>query len=946
MMLRTLGDLSLEDTPFRRPKPLLLLAYLALEGPTSRRTLAELFFGNVDDPRDSLSTALRRLRSVAPCPVEADEHRLWAVVSCDASELLTLLYRRNLEEALHLYQGTFLEGFSLSLNEELEAWVYETREYLAGKVREARLKLGEDAAAEGRDETAAQHAEIAFTLAGAPELEPDDFSRVYRLLQVGKSPKAAEVMREADAYGLELHAQPTKRLAQLPLDPFQKPSLPNNLPTLATSFVGRETELLAIDKLHNRPHCRLLTLHGPGGVGKTKLAMQAAHHQLRPGRFEDGVFFAGLESLSSPEQIPLAVAEALGLALQGPAEPLAQVKNHIGEKHLLLVLDNYEHLMDGAGLSADLINACPNLRVVITSRERLNVHEEHAMSLEGLPLPAEDASLEELGHVDALQLFLRRAKKSRLDFRLTEEDLPHALKICYLVQGYPLGIELAAAWVRMMPLKDIATEIERNMDFLATSTRNVPGRQQSIRATFEYSWRLLTPRKQEVLRKLSVFHGGFRKEAASEVAGATFPTLVSLVDKSLLRTSSAGRFDWHPLLRQFMEEKLIEHQEEEETQNKHAEYFLALAEDAEPQLVGDQQGDWLTRLEAEHDNLRAALAWGERSKRHELALRLAGALWRFWQARGYLSEGRGWLAKALSQAGMATTAARAKALNGAGMLAWFQGDYSAARSHFEESLAIRREVGDKQGIAASLSNLASIDYQQGGYVLPPSRFEESLAIRREAGDKQGIANSLGNLGIVALDQGDFTSAHLLHEESLAIRREVGDKRAIAFSLYGLAQVAHAQGDDAKAYALFEESLAIRQEVDDRTGMADSLNRLGLVALDRGEHAKARALVKESLALFRVLGDKRGIACSLEAFAVLRVMEGEPEQAPRLWGAAEALRETIRLPLLSSDRSRYERSVSVARAQLDEERFRIAWARGRVMMLEQIIVYALEEGDHT
>ncbi len=982
MQLKTLGGLVLGGSAFSRAKPLLMLAYLALEGPTSRKELADLFFMGTKDPRDSLSTALRGLRRVSPELYVAEANQIRAGVPCDAAELLELLDRGELERATARYEGAFVRGIDVPMCAELEEWVYGKRELIAARVRAAHVRLGESMAAGGRLELAVRHAEAAYSLAGVPELEPEALDRLFTLLRAGKSPKAAELMRDAQALGIALPIG--GEVARVPLLHEVADEAPprHNLPAPTDAFVGRDPELVEIAELLAEPHCRLLTLHGAGGVGKSRLAIQAARDQLGEGRFKDGVFFVALDALSAAEQIALGIAEALDLSLQGEGGPHTQVVGHLEDKHVLLILDNFEQLMSGAMLPADLLAACPHLKIIVTSRERLNLREEHVLTLEGLPVPSMESSFEEAQYVGAVQLMWHRAKQACADFALTPETLPEALKICHLLEGYPLGIELAAAWVRVLPLADIAAEIERNLDLLDSSSRNVATRHQSVRAAFEHSWKLLAPREQQALKKLAVFKGGFRREAAREVVGASLPLLASLVDKSLLRMESGGRYRRHALLYGYtLEIFSSEPKVYRETKDKHAAYFLALAEEAEPQLLGARQVVWLERLEDELDNLRSALEWTETSGQAQAGLRLAGALWRFWFIRGLFDEGRERLQQALSQSAE-PTAARAKALHGAGNLATYQGDYAAARALNEENLTLRRALGDEEGVAGALNNLGAIAHHQGDCDSARRLYEESLALRRALGDKYGMASTLNNLGLVACQQGDFTQARALCEESLGIDRALGDKQGIAFSLHNLGLIAHDQADYEVARALYAESLSLRRELGDKQGIALSLNNLGTIAQDQGDLGTAHALFEESLAIYRELGDKRGIALSLHDLGVvarsrgdwaasrslhaesltmrrrlrdkrgiaqsleetgcLRVAEGDGTQAALLWGAAEGLREAIGVPLPPSERARFEDAVTAARAELGCTTFAARWAEGRDLTMEHAVAHALGE----
>ena len=901
MHLVTLGGLQLAGVAFGRVKPLLLLTYLALEGSKDRHHLAELFWPDAADPLNSLAAALKQLRQFAPGAAEGDHTHVSSVVECDATTFLQVVETGNHERALKLYRGPFLSGVHLpGWSAELEEWVYGTREYLAGRARDTLLRLGEALAAEGRFEEAAKRAEAAYLLSSAPEPEPEELVRFHTILTAGGSLQVSQLRKEARGYGIELSLSPTEARESLLRLSDSTPSPLHTLPSRPTSFVGRDAELVEGASALSEPGCSLLTLTGLGGIGKSRLALRIAEDLS--GHFKGGVHFVPLGALTSADAIPFSIAEALSLRLQGSEDLLRQIAHAINTKPVLLVLDNYEHLLAGTRVVSKLLQSCPNLKLLVTSRERLNLEEEWVLPVEGLEFPAnEGISLAEAQHYDALWLFLERAKRARLSFELRPEELPHAISICQRVEGLPLGIELAAAWVRVLSCQEIVQELE-NPDFLEAFNHNAPEQHKSVRAVFEGSWRLLAPKEQEVARKLSVFRGGFDRKAAGAVTGATLPILVSLVDKSLLRVSS-GRYGRHPLLYQYTQEKLAEDKaEHEDTQQKHADYFLALAEEAEPEVKGVQQAVWLERLTEEHDNLRAALVWTQERQETRANLLLAGALSRFWWLRGHLSEGRRWLTEALALPGAANeTAARAKALDGAGLIAWAQSDYASARLLHEESLAIYQTLKDKNGTAISLNNL----------------------------------------GIVAHDQCDYASARSLHEKGLAIQRGLGNERGVALTLTNLGLAAHSQGDYTAARSLQEESLALFRMLSHKEGIALSLLNLALVVQDQGDLISAGLFHKESLKLWWELGSKRSIGFSLEGLAGLAVAQGEAERAARLWGAAKGLREMIGSPLPPSEHARYERTVAAARSQLSEAAFEVAWAEGRVMALEKAVTYALE-----
>lgn len=418
--------------------------------------------------------------------------------------------------------------------------------------------------------------------------------------------------------------------------------------------------------------------------------------------------------------------------------------------------------------------------------------------------------------------------------------------------------------------------------------------------------------------------------------------LISLTEKSLIARDDSGRYRLLESVREYGRGLLTDGGEVAGMRSRHLHCFLALAEEAEPHLTGSEQQLWLERLEAEHDNLRAALEWGNKGTGKEAALRLAGAIWRFWSVRGYLGEGRGRLSGLLrlDSAGL-SPAARVKLLTGAGGLAKQQSDLPSARAFYEDSLTIQRELGDQRGIAHSLRNLGTLALSEGDYPSARALYEESLAIRRELGDRQGIANSLNSLGTIACMHGEYAAARALYQESIAIDRELGDRRAIAYSLNNLGNVAHSQGDYLAAHALHEESLTFRRELGDRQGIAGSLSNLGDVAFDQGDYSRARALHMESLAIQRELGDRWGIAYSLEGLSSVMAGLNDPAHAARLWGTAERLREEIGAPLPPFDRLRYDQRVAAARTAIGAEDFNRTWQEGRAMTVEQAIALALK-----
>jgi predicted ATPase/class 3 adenylate cyclase/Tfp pilus assembly protein PilF len=726
---------------------------------------------------------------------------------------------------------------------------------------------------------------------------------------------------------------------------------PNNLPAQTTPFIGREKEIRAIKEQLSNANVRLLTLSGVGGGGKTRLALQAAADMVDD--FEHGVFFVPLAALSDPALVLQTIAQAFDVRETAGRQLKEQLKDHLREKQMLLALDNFEQVIDAAPLVTDLLSAAPRLKVLVTSREVLRLSAETDYPVPPLSLPdlKRLPPLERLTQYEAVALFIARAVAVRASFTVTNENAPAVAEICYRLDGLPLAIELAAAHVRVLPPQRMLSELSHRLRFLMGGARNLPARQKTLRGAIDWSHDLLSGDEQKLFRRLAVFVGGSTLEAIESVCNIEddlkiLETVESLVGKSLVKQTEAHgepRFVTLETIREYAADRLIAAGDEEAVRERYWHYFLALAEEAEPKSVGAEQAKWLRRLDDEHDNLRSALDWSLAQAGSEGGLRLCGALQRFWWTRGYLSEGREWCMRVLAKAGaQERTRERARALKAAGVLAYQQGDYPAARALDEECLAIQRQLGDRRGIAGSLNNLGLVACDQGDFPAARLLHEESLTIVRELGDRKGIANSLNNLGNVAYDQGDFSSARGLYEESLAIARELSDREGVARVLGNLGNVAKHQGDFPSARALHEESLAIKRELGYRQRIASSLNSLADLARDERDFVSAQALYREALVIGRELGEKLRIAFSLEGLAAVVAALGSSLRAARIWGAADRLRAEAGSPLPPKDRPDYDRRVAAARTRGDNVAFDRAWQEGRALTLEQAMELALKE----
>ncbi len=620
-------------------------------------------------------------------------------------------------------------------------------------------------------------------------------------------------------------------------------------------------------------------------------------------QYPDGVWLVELASLTDPALVPQTVTSALGLSEQAGKTYFQTLTDHLKSKRLLLLLDNCEHLLAACAQLCDvLLRACPHLTILVSSREGLGIAGEQTYRVPSLSLPnlKEKLTVEQVSQYEAVRLFIERATSSKADFVVTTASAPALASVCHRLDGIPLAIELAAARVRSLSVEEINTRLDNRFRLLTGGSKTALPRQQTLRALIDWSYSLLTDQERLLLCRLSVFAGGWTLNAAERVctsetaASATIEEwevldlLTGLVDKSLVVAATQGEASRYRLLetvRQYARDRLAEAEEGQGVREKHRDHFLALAEEAKPKLSSAEQAQWLTVLEEEYDNLRLALTFClEEPEASEAGLRLGAALQVFWQVRGHLSDGREHLTAALGHPGAQEhTRARADALNVAGALANMQGGYATARSLHEESLTIRRELGDKRGIAGSLNNLGIVAQEQGDYGAAHALYEEALGLNRELGNRAWEAINLSNLGVVASNQGDYGAARALYEESLTMRRELGDKQCIAQSLNSLGNVTHDQGDYAAARALHEESLKIQRELGDKRGIAGSLHNLGMVAHDQGEYAAARALYEEALGLNRELGNRAWEAINLTALGMVASNQGD-------YGAARALYE--------------------------------------------------------
>jgi predicted ATPase/DNA-binding SARP family transcriptional activator/DNA-binding CsgD family transcriptional regulator len=703
----------------------------------------------------------------------------------------------------------------------------------------------------------------------------------------------------------------------------------SNLPHALTSFIGREQEMSEIGSLLQQG--RLLTIIGAGGSGKTRLAIQTAASLAAS--FADGVRLVELAGLTEPSLVPQTIAAALEMHEAAECPLLESLTEVLRSKHLLLLLDNCEHLVEAcAKIAHVLLQACPQLHILATSRQALGLMGETVWRIPALHVPDPERlpPFEQLLRYDAVRLFLDRAAAIRSDFALTPENAAPVVQLCRRLDAMPLAIELAAARVNVLSIDQLAARLDDALALLVTGNRTALRRQQTLRATYDWSYALLSEQEQLLFRQLSVFAAGWSLEAAEQVCAenaTVFDLLAQLVDKSLVIVMERGgqaRYMLLETLRQYGAEQLSAAGETQEAHRRYLKWYLALAEAAEPEFNGPNMESWIERLELEHDNLRAALSQAHKNGESEDELRLAGALWQFWSVCGYLSEGRRSLEMALKadqsrheQRNERQMAARAKALRGASVLAHMQSDSRAAITLAEESLMCYRTLGDLDGSARALNNVGIVALKQGDYSRAEAACRESLALAREAKNESLIAIVLNNLGAIAADLDDYSGATSYYEESLAKCRALGDSQGTAMTLMNLGEIALKQNDFLKASSFYHDGLHLSWKLGIKELIAYALE--GLAGASSATSAQALAISQQDIY--------------------------QSESAPiyyaaQLWGAAQALRSALNAPLPPADAANHERQLAAARAQSDETAFARAWEEGRAMPLEQAITMAL------
>lgn len=741
-----------------------------------------------------------------------------------------------------------------------------------------------------------------------------------------------------------LRQEPVTADARKPAD--QRPGLPHPL----TALIGRESEVATARDLLARPDIRLVTLTGPGGVGKTSLGIEVASGLVDD--FEHGIYWVPLAAIRDPNLVTSAIAQVLDVREREGHPLLESLKDYLQDKHLLLLLDNFEQVLSAGPIITELLASALNLKALVTSRAALQLRGEHKLPVPPLPLPEASmaGSFERLQLNAAIHLFLERARAANPAFTLTHENAPEVMGIVHRLDGLPLAIELAAARIKLLPPRNILDRLESRLDLLTGGAKDLPPRQQTMRRTLDWSFGLLDQEAQTLFSRLGVFVDGFTLEAVEAVCNPNaeldiLEGIASLLNNSLLRQapdfSGSPRFTMLETIREYALERLADTGEGDQFRHRHAIFFHDLAEEARPNYFSGESEAWLDRLGADYSNLRAAMSWLQTEPQSvEIDWRVIINLLWLWYRRGYLNEARRWYEMAVEQAApLGDDPLRARILYSAGSVAMWQSDLATAAQLMDESLRILRESGDPPVLAEALFVRGVLATNQGDTETARSALEETLSLNRRMDQEWFQAMILLHLGNVALAQDDPSAARARMEESLALGRSVQDRWVIASAINNFGEIARYQGDYDQAERHYLESADIFQSLGSSPDVARENHSLGYVALSHGDHLRARARFEESLAQHQKLGVKRGVVECLIGLAAVLEAQGQPEPAVRLYAAAQAQFAALGAGIWPADEAELARGLATARARLDEGDFAAAYEAGRGMKLSEAIASA-------
>lgn len=934
---------------FEYDKVRALLAYLAIESdfPHRRDALTGLFWPEQTDivARKSLNQAVYTLRKVlgdkkaAQVPFILADHTtmqlnpdadVWVDVDAFQSGVTAVAHHKpiavsetavidQIKAAIALYRGDFLKGMSISDSPAFDDWLALTREQLHRMAMETLETLIQYHTWRGEYSTALTYARRLVEL--APWQEESQQVLIRLLAYCGRRSEALrqfDICQQTllDELGLEPAPETLRLVERIRKNQDRKN---HNLPILATKFVGREIELAEINSQLAHPDCRLLTIVGPGGIGKSRLALEVAAKKQPV--FLDGVFLVSLSFLGDADSLVTAVANALGFKFADKGDPQAQLFDYLFGKELLLLLDNFENRLPDANFLTECLRQAPAVKLLLTSRIRLNHKWETVYELDGLSLPVSKQD-DQIESFSAIRLFVQSAQRVQREFEFHSENRFDILHICQLVEGLPLAIELAASWVRAMQCREIASEIEQGIDFLATNAAGWLPRHRSIRVIFNHSWQTLSTQEQKVFCRLALFRSGFDREAATQVANASYRDLVSLIDKSLLRRESNGRYAMHELVRQYAYEKLTATKTNlTKTQQRHAIYYADLLRFSKVEIMSSLPQETIQILDMSLANIRDTWRWAVSNRRHDLIQKMCNGLFWFYEWRNEYAEGKELFEFAVNQltaaqhphiplltgllvrsgyfytrlteydkarAAFVESVRNLRQIGDQSELALatdFWGDlerqcsdYDKAKPLLNESISLYRMLDDSFGLACALNHLAAVVQLQGDYLLSKRYANESLACFRQIGSQWGIAISLHNLGYAAYELGEYILAEQFYNESLTLRSQAGDLWGISSAHNNLGIVFYDKGDYDRAEVHFQQSISIREALGDIRGMAITYNNLGLIADVRGKYNQAEQQYKYSYHLCRQIGYQQGVSIALNNLGEVSAAQGSFEQA--------------------------------------------------------------------
>jgi predicted ATPase/DNA-binding SARP family transcriptional activator len=928
-----------------QPKRLALLVYLAVAEPRGfhrRDSLLALFWPELPEKRarNALNKTLHFLRSHlgddvvvsrGSADVGLDPGRVWT----DAVAFEAALDEGRLEDALELYGGPFLGGVHVSEAAEFEHWIDRQREHLEVRYAAALQELAGSAAKRGDPNASVELWRKFF------ELDPSNSRAVIGLMEALESVgERAAALHQAEEHAAllrdEFDAEPdvevevfADRLRQAPRAlPPRVEETPDNLPWQPTTLVGREREVAALRRMLEDPSVRLVTLTGPGGTGKTRLAIHVAGELLE--RFPDGVFFVNLGTLQDSALVGVTIARTIGIAIEAGADVQESLRSGLDRRRCLLVLDGFETVLPAADLISDLLEETDTVEVVVTSRAVLQLRGERVFPVPPLSVPDPEllSGIGDLLEYGAIDLFVQRARAADPEFELIEENRRAVAGICAGLDGLPLAIELAAARVRFLEPSMILARLGQRFDLLRGGPRDLPERQQTLRRTFDWSYDLLSDAQQRLFRYLCVFVGGCSLEAVRQVCyeedegeAVVLEELSSLVDNSLLRRvptfGDEPRFEMLDTIREYGRRLLADGGELAELQRAHALYFLKLAELAEPGLAGKRQAVWLDRLEPDFANVQAVLDWALEWGEIELAVKLGSGLWWFMWLRGHFTEMRWRLDQALARRSLLSPALQANLLIARGAIASVDGEHERAMAHYQEALGVERKGLDVRQVNQVLRSMAFALSSRGEYERATDLLNESLALSREMENPAEITSALRGLAKMSLHVRDYERAEKLYDEALDLARSHGDRNAVAWALHGLSEVARHRDDFERAAILLEEGLNICGELDSKPGIAYLRLASAHVARYQGNLGEARRRYEEALTLLYELGNRRRVGLCLLGLAALDVRENAFDRALVLMGAVDPISEAGGIQLAPVDQAEYERAVIEIRARMED-----------------------------